>query len=128
MDGVLFEGWTRELDKKCSSEGKSVALVTYNCPAHPHIENLKSIKLFFLPPNTTSTTQPMGQGVIRSLKAKYRKNMAQKIIKSLERNSALPEISILKAMQMLVSVWKTVSTETNLNGFRKTGISTKIKR
>ena len=54
--------------------------------------------------------------------------MAQKIIKSLERNSALPEISILKAMQMLVSVWKTVSTETNLNGFRKTGISTKIKR
>ena len=27
--------------------GKSSALVIGNCPAHPHIENLKSIKLFF---------------------------------------------------------------------------------
>ena len=61
-----------------------------NCPAHTHIENLKSIKLFFLPPNTTSTTQPMNQGVIRSLKAKYRKNTVQKIIRSLEKNNVLP--------------------------------------
>ena len=71
MDGALFEEWVRELDRKFASEGRSIALVIDNCPAHPHIENLKSIKLFFLPPNTTSATRPMDQGVIRSLKAKY---------------------------------------------------------
>ena len=42
----------RELEGTFSSEGRSVAQVIHNCPAHSHIENLKSIKLFFLPPNT----------------------------------------------------------------------------
>ena len=47
MDEALFEEWVRELDRKFASEGRSIALVIDNCPAHPHIENLKSIKLFF---------------------------------------------------------------------------------
>ena len=68
MDGILFEEWVRELDRKFLSEGRNVTLMIVNCPAHPHIENLKAIKLFVLPPNTTSITQPMDQGVIRSLK------------------------------------------------------------
>ena len=46
MDRTLQE-WVRELDRKFASEGRSIALVIDNCPAHPHIENLKSIKLFF---------------------------------------------------------------------------------
>ena len=36
----------------------------------------------------------------------------------------MPEISILKAIQMLVSTWNTVSTKTIVNCFRKAGIST----
>ena len=95
MDGALFEEWVRELDRKFTSEGRSNALVIGSCPTHHHIENLKSIKLFFLPANTTSATQPMGQGVIRSLKAKYRKNMVRKIIRNLEKSKALSVISIL---------------------------------
>ena len=86
MDGALFEEWVRELDRKFVSEGRSKALVIDDCPAHPHIENLKSIKLFFSPPNTTSATQPMDQGGIRSLKTKYRNNMVRKIIRNLEKN------------------------------------------
>ena len=69
MDRVLFEEWVREMDMKCVSEGRKVALVINNCPARPQIVNLKSIKLFFLPPNTTSQTQSMDQIVIRSRKA-----------------------------------------------------------
>ena len=45
--GVLQEEWVWELDQKFSSEGRSVALVIDNSPAHPHIKNLKSTKLFF---------------------------------------------------------------------------------
>ena len=62
-----------------------MALVIDNCPAHPHNENLKSIKLFFLPPITTSTIQPMDQGVITSLTAKYPINMIQKIVRCLQK-------------------------------------------
>ena len=103
IDGIPFKEWVRELDRTFPLEGGSVAQVMDNYPTHPHIENLKSIKLFFLPPNTTSITQPMDQGAIRSLKTKYRKNMVQTIIRSLEENNALSEVSILKAIQMLVS-------------------------
>ena len=69
--------------------------------AHPHIENLKAITIVF----STSITQPIDQGVISSLKAKYRTNMVRKVIRSLEKNKTLPKISLLRGMQMLVSAW-----------------------
>ena len=56
MDSELFEEWIRELDKIFEAEGRKVALVVDNCPAHPVVGNLKSIDLFFLPPNTTYST------------------------------------------------------------------------
>ena len=80
MDEALFEEWVRGMDKKFSSEGIKVASVIDNCPAYPQIENLKSIKLIFLPLNTTSQNQPMDQSMICSLKARYRKNVILKII------------------------------------------------
>ena len=72
MNSELFEEWVREQDEKFENEGRKVALIIDNCPAHPVIENLKSITLYFLPPNTTSALQSMDQGVIWSLKSKYR--------------------------------------------------------
>ena len=62
MNSELFEEWVREQDEKFENEGRKVALIIDNCPAHPVIENLKSITLYFLPPNTTSALQPMDQG------------------------------------------------------------------
>ena len=91
MDEALFEEWVRGMDKKFSSEGKKVASVIYNCPAYPQIENFKSIKLFFLPLNTTSQNQPMDQGMISSLKAQYRKNVVPKIILSVEKKKNSPK-------------------------------------
>ena len=61
MDSVLFEEWIREMDTKFTKEKKKVALIIDNCPAHPTIDNLKSIEVIFLPPNTTSKLQPMDQ-------------------------------------------------------------------
>ena len=86
---VLFEEWVREMDKKFVSEGRKIALEIRNCPAHPQIKSLKSIKLFFLPPNTTSQVQPMDQGEIRSLKAQYRKNIVHKIFRGLGKKKTL---------------------------------------
>ena len=47
MDGVLFEEWVRELDRKFSSEERTAALVIDNCPAHPHIKNYKINQIVF---------------------------------------------------------------------------------
>ena len=71
VDSVLFEECVRELDGKFLRENRKIALIIDNCPAHPTIGNLSNVRLIFLPPNTTSVSQPMDQGVIKCLKAHY---------------------------------------------------------
>ena len=72
MSGELFEDWVHELDQKFAVSKGKIALIIDNCTAHSHVENLKWVELIYLPPNTTSHTQLMDQGIIRALKAKYR--------------------------------------------------------
>ena len=123
MDSDLFEEWVRELDAKFAREGRKVALIVDNCPAHPHVEGLQAINLVFLPPNTTSKTQPMDQGVIRSLKAHYRALTVQQYIHAVDNNKPMPNISILAAMNMLSTAWNKVYETTIKNCFRRAGIS-----
>ena len=65
----------------------------------------------------------MDQGVIHSLKAKYRKNVVRKVVQTVEKEKTLPKISLLQGMQMLVSAWDALSTQKIENCFRKSGIS-----
>ncbi|XP_057305268.1 tigger transposable element-derived protein 4-like [Hydractinia symbiolongicarpus] len=125
MSGELFEEWVRELDRKFSVFKRKIALIIDNCTAHPHVENLEWVELIFLPPNTTSRTQPMDQGIIRALKAKYRSLAVRKLIKALDEEKSTPKFSILAAMYMLRKAWDDVSNKTFTNCFRKSGISQK---
>ena len=65
MDGILFEEWLHEVDRKFKMQGRRVVVKVDNFPAHPELSGLKAINLQFLPPNTTSWTQPMDLGVIK---------------------------------------------------------------
>ena len=103
MDSTLFEEWVRELDVKCQKENRKIALIIDNCPAYPTIADLSDVKLIFLPPNTTSVSQPMDQGIIKCLKAFYRRRLVNLMIKRLEQGQDLPKISILRALQLLVA-------------------------
>ena len=123
MDSALFEEWVTELDRKFVREGRKIALIVANCAAHPHIEGLDTIQLVFLPPNRTSKTQPMDQGVIRSLKANYRTLTVQLFIRAVDNGQPLPKISILSAMNMLTAAWDKVSEITVQNCFKRAGIS-----
>ena len=69
----LFDEWAKGLDKTFAKENCKVVLILDDCHAYPIIEVLKFAELVFLPSNTISKTQPMDQGMIRSLKAIYRK-------------------------------------------------------
>ena len=125
MDGVLFEEWVRDLNKKFESEKRKVALIIDNCPTHPIIDNLSHIKLVLLPPNTTSVSQPMDQGKISCLKANYRKRLVKLILRSLDSNKPLPKVSLLTALQLLASACNEVSQGTNVNCFKKAKLSDK---
>ena len=123
MSSELFEEWIKELDRSFGVQKRKIALIVDNCPAHPTVTWLEWIELIFLPPNTTSVTQPMDQGVIRALKAKYRSLAVRKQLANLEKGRQLPKISILTAMTMLNKAWGSIPDRTFLNCFKKSGIS-----
>ena len=105
------------------AEGRKITMIVDNCPAHPHVEGLQAVELIFLPPNTTSKLQPMDQGVIRSLKAKYRSAVVKLYITRIETRDELSKISILDAMKFLVQAWNRASKDTIQNCFKRAGIS-----
>ena len=112
MLSELLEEWVKELDRNFGSKKRKIALIIDNCPAHPDVPALEWIELIFLPPNTTSVTQPMDQGVIRDLKAKYRSLAIKKQITALEKGSQLLKFSILTAMSMLTKAWSSIPNGT----------------
>ena len=112
----------RNINKKFQAEGRKVALISDNCPAHPIVKNLAHLKLVFLSPNTTSVSQLMDQGIIRCLKANYRKRLVELILCSRDSSKPLPKVSLLTALKLLVSTWNGVNQTTNVNCFKKAKI------
>ena len=113
----------RWLDRKFLAKNGKVAFIVDNCPTHPHVPGLLAIDLILLPPNTTSVTQPMAQGVIRSLKAKYRAKVIRKYISAVDSNKEMPKITILDAMVIVEQSLSALPETTIINCFRKVGIS-----
>ncbi|XP_065645461.1 tigger transposable element-derived protein 4-like [Hydra vulgaris] len=97
--------------------------VGYNCSAHPNVQKLDWVELIFLPQNKTSITQPLDQGVIRSLKAKYRSLAVKKQIDALEKENKMPKFSILTGMFTLTKAWNSIPDQTFINCFKKSGTS-----
>ena len=86
MTSLIFQQWIMDWDVTLIREKRKILVLVDNCPAHPNIKSLKNIRLEFLPPNTTSLIQPLGQGVIKNLKTFYRKELVQKIISAVDDN------------------------------------------
>ena len=80
---VLFKEWLVQLDNCMGLKERKLCMVIDNCPAHPTVE-LENIELVFLPPNTTSHTQPMDGGIIRNLKFHYRHILANRRLQAAE--------------------------------------------
>lgn len=100
MTSEIFTDWLRNLDKKFSRNRRKIAMIVDNCPAHPHVRSLKSIELIFLPPNTTSKTQPMDQGVIHNFKTHYRKRVILRQMKAIDEKEEF-SLDVLKALRLM---------------------------
>uniref|UniRef100_A0A5S6R290 DDE-1 domain-containing protein n=1 Tax=Trichuris muris TaxID=70415 RepID=A0A5S6R290_TRIMR len=91
MNFHLVEDWMKkvfvpEVKRYQEAIGKTgkVLLLIDNAPAHPVIDLLNSVDelvtVKFFPPNVISSIQLMDQGVIRSFKGLYRKNLLRKLL------------------------------------------------
>jgi hypothetical protein len=72
MTGALWLDYLKWFDSQLTEDS---ILLADNCPAH--IEDTavsyKHLRVFYLPPNTTSHLQPLDAGIIKVFKAHYRK-------------------------------------------------------
>lgn len=120
MTSSLFSEWLLNFDRKMKIENRKVLLFIDNCTAHNHDIELSSIKVHFLPPNTTSILQPMDQGVIQNFKMFYRKEIIRRLVDNIDNNESL-SINILEAITMSDKAWRSVTPQTILNCFIKAG-------
>ena len=124
------EIWTTilsDFDQKMKEMNRKVALFVDNAPCHSLDKNktLSHIKVYFLPPNTTSIIQPLDQGIIRSFKADYRKKIVAQQCIWLEQNLTKEEfnksLNVFESIQLIKSSWSVVNELTIHNCFQKAG-------
>lgn len=76
-----------------------------NCAAHPEPNLLKehNVIIEYLPPNCTSLIQPLDQGVLRSLKCKYKMHFLKDLLDSCNKNISIHEF--LKEFSIEKAIW-----------------------
>ena len=122
MTTDIFTRWLMRLDRKFHRMDKKVALVLDNASSHPPslLSSLRSIKLIFLPPNTTSVIQPISEvdqwskwsKIIADLKRKFR---TQYYRSSLRCNAPW---NILTACNAIDQAWREVLPSTISNSYQ----------
>lgn len=126
MTSLIFNDWLLKWDKRLN---RKIALLVDNCAAHCVNCQLKNIKVIFLPANTTSIIQPCDQGIIRTMKAYYRKEMRARILESMEdtlnmsANDLAKKTNLLDALHLITMSWSQVSKITIKNCFKHGGFS-----
>ena len=82
------------------------------------------IKLIYFEPNLTPYVQPLDAGIIRCVKAHYRKSFC---IRAVDMDEAgehdIYKINLLEIMLMVRQAWDAVTPETIANCWRHTGIT-----
>ena len=71
-----------------------------NAPRHRRA-TLVNVKLAFLPSNTTSMCQPMDQGIIQTMKLKFRAKQLQYTTDQLARDTTTTDSQILRTISVL---------------------------
>ncbi|GAA5988972.1 hypothetical protein JCM11641_001261 [Rhodosporidiobolus odoratus] len=105
--------------------GRQVALIWDNASCHPPAGAiyLDNITIFFFAPNLTSHVQPLDQGIIRWLKARFRKQMLFKTIDLGDLGAEDPfNITVLEAIRELQKAWKDMPKKVIANCWRHAGI------
>lgn len=118
MTAAMFETWLKEWDKKLERDGREILLYVDNCTAHSPTIQLKCITLKFLPPNTTTESQPMDQGVIPNMKVHYRRLLLRKRIDAIDVGQPF-SLNLLDAIHLLRRAWEAVSNSTIQGCFRR---------
>jgi len=103
-----------------------IILFLDNASCHPHI-TLSNEQLAWFPPNTSSCTQPMDQGVIYTYKCHYRRSLLQSLIPKISSCNTINELAgsifVLDAIHWTAAAVKQIQPETVAKCFQKAGFN-----
>ncbi|XP_074677520.1 tigger transposable element-derived protein 4 [Strix aluco] len=125
MTSEVFEQWMHKLDDRFQAQQRRVVILVDSLLAHAEVKNLKSVKLLFSPPDSSSCTA-MKQGVIRSLKVKYRRCLIKRFVDCVEGNKEFM-LTLLDAIEMLYLCWREVTPETIVKSCNEAGFNLETK-
>ena len=122
MTSNVFGSWLYKQDRHFTRQERKVALILDKCTAHSNINStVKSIKFIFLPPTTTSITQPMDQGIIASFHSHYRCYFVQHgLLKAMEAGRDFNK-TVLDAVCGVEAAWSKVTPATIKNCYSHFG-------
>jgi len=78
MTGGIYNDFIKTLNRQMQRQKRKILLFVDNAPCHSDIQ-LPYVTVKNFPPNTTSLTQPMDQGIIQATKLKFRKRQVSTI-------------------------------------------------
>lgn len=128
MTSRIFSEWLTKWDNELK---RRILLLVDNFSGHAvDGVHLKNIRVVFLPANTTSLMQPCDQGIIRDMKAYYRKEMRRIIllqledkIKEVKANDLAKKTSLIDGLYLIAQAWDCVKESTVRNCFKKGGFA-----
>jgi hypothetical protein len=104
-------------------EKRKVCLLLDNFSGHSVTYQPKNVEVHFFQPNLTSHVQPCDAGIIRCLKAHYRRFLCLRALELEEAGEQdIYEIDVLSSMRLLEQAWNEVTPETIKNCWKHTGI------
>jgi hypothetical protein len=115
--------WLRKFDRKMRRQKRFIVLTIDNFSGHKIDYEPTNIHAEFFEPNFTSFVQPCDAGIIRCLKAHYRRSLALRALDLYELDHPNPfKIDILSAMRFLTNAWDEVTLSTIANCWNHTRI------
>ena len=122
MTGFLFNEIMRCINTHMQAQDWKILMVMDNVLTHHVGETYSNIELLFLPPNTMPITQPMDQGIIRSVKCRYRRFLANMYLVEAENREdpvkLIRSLDIKWAVDIIARCWSKVSPGLIANCFR----------
>jgi hypothetical protein len=116
--------YIQKWDAKLRDQGRCIALTLDNFSAHYVTDyNPTNILMVFFEPNLTAWIQPLDAGIIRCMKAHYRREQCACALDLDEAGEEeIWDMNQVESMRMAKAAWKSVSPATITNCWRHTGI------
>ena len=110
-------------------EGRNILMFLDKAPCHPpKLKGMFSnIRVEFLPKNTTSRTQPLDAGIIKTWKVYYRRKLLRYVASQIDvkqcASDVIKSVNLLMAVRWMVSAWEEVKPELIIKYFKHVGMN-----